>query len=146
MITRIKKGALLHILLISLALLVPAISQAEVVIIGNKNIRVDSITTEQAKKLWLGKLKKIGGIKITVVDQTAGNPVFEAFYNRIVKKKPAQLKAYWAKVSFTGKAFPPKQLKDDAAIIKWVASNPDALGYVNSSAVNDSVKLLLTAK
>ncbi len=146
MITRIKKGALLHILLISLILLVPAVSQADIVIIGNKNIRVDSITTEQAKKLWLGKLKKIGGIKITVVDQTAGNPVFETFYTSVVKKNPSQLKAYWAKVSFTGKAFPPKQLKDDAAIIKWVASNPDALGYVDSSAVNDTVKLLLTAK
>ncbi|VAW98894.1 hypothetical protein MNBD_GAMMA23-2140 [hydrothermal vent metagenome] len=143
MITRIKKWALL---LISVAVFIPIASQADVVVIGNKSIRIDSITTKQAKKLWLGKLKKLGGIKITVVDQTPSNPAFEIFYTSIVKKTPSQLKTYWAKVSFTGKAFPPKQLKDDAAIIKWVASNPGALGYVDSTAVNDTVKPLLTAK
>ncbi len=146
MISRIKKWVLLRTVLILLVALVPIASQADVVVIGNKSISVDSITAKQAKKLWLGKLKKLGGIKITVVDQTAGSPVFETFYTAVVKKNPSQLKAYWAKVSFTGKAFPPKQLKDDAAIIKWVASNPGALGYVNSSAINDTVKSLLTAK
>ncbi len=146
MITRIKKWALLHILLISIVVFIPIASQAGVVVIGNKSISIDSITTKQAKKLWLGKLKKLGGIKITVVDQTTSNPAFEIFYTSVVKKTPSQLKIYWAKVSFTGKAFPPKQLKDDAAIIKWVASNPGALGYIDSAAVNDTVKPLLTAK
>ncbi len=146
MISRIKKYAFLQILLLPLLGLIPIPSQADVSVIANKGISVDSITTKQAKKLWLGKLKKLSGIRVTVMDQPADKKVSEDFYLNVVKKKPSQLKAYWAKISFTGKGYPPKKLKDDAAIINWVANTPGALGYVDSTTVNDSVKLLLTAK
>ncbi len=146
MTIQLKRYALPHILLLSLVGLAPIASQADVVVIGNTSINADSITPKQAKKLWLGKLKKLSGEKVTVVDQTEGSKVFEAFYSTVVKKKPSQLKAYWAKITFTGKGFPPKQLKDDAAIVKWVASTLGGLGYVDSSAVNSTVKSLLTAK
>jgi len=146
MTIQFKRYALPHILLLSLVGLAPIASQADIVVIGNTSISADSITPKQAKKLWLGKLKKLGGEKVTVVDQTEGSKVFETFYSTVVKKKPTQLKAYWAKITFTGKGFPPKQLKDDAAIVKWVASTLGGLGYVDSSAVNSTVKSLLTAK
>lgn len=146
MITRIKIYAVFQILLSALLGLVPITSQADVTVIANKSLSIDNISSKQAKKLWLGKLKKLGGTNVVVVDQTFGSKVFDDFYSKIVKKKPRQLKAYWAKITFTGKGFPPKQLKDDTAIINWVAQNPGALGYVDSSAVNDTVKSLLTAK
>ena len=44
---------------------------------------------------------------------------------------------------FTGKAQPPKEVSDDAAVIAKVSSDPEAIGYVDSGAVNDSVKVVL---
>lgn len=147
MATRINGCVRLRILLCLLIGAAPIAAQAEVSVIGNKNITVDSVTLKQAKKLWLGKLKKLSGAgKISVVDQTVGNAARTEFYRKVVKKKPNQLKAYWAKVIFTGKAFPPEKLIDDAAVLEWVANTPGALGYVDSAAVNGSVKLLLTTK
>lgn len=146
MVSRIKIYASMQILLFSLLGIFPIASQAEIMVIAHKSLSVDSISIKQAKKLWLGRLKKLGGTRVKVIDQTTGNKAFETFYASVIKKKPSQLEAYWAKIAFTGKGYPPKQLKDDAAVINWVANNPSALGYVDSSAVNDTVKPLLTAK
>lgn len=147
MVTRINGCTRLCILLCFFVGVLPVAVQAEVAVIGNKNITVDSLTLKQAKKLWLGKLKKLPGAgKVTVVDQSVGNAAQVEFYRKVVKKKANQLKAYWAKVTFTGKAFPPEKLPDDAAVLEWVANTPSALGYVDSAAVNGSVKLLLTTK
>lgn len=147
MTVRIKAYELQRFLFAFLIGFVPVASQAAVVVIGHVSIAVNSVTPIQAKKLWLGKLKRLPGVgKISVVDQSTESIAHAEFYNKVAKKRPAQLKAYWARESFTGKGFPPKQLRDDAAIVKWVASTPGALGYVDSSAVNSSVKVLLTAK
>lgn len=52
----------------------------------------------------------------------------------------------WAKIVFAGKGTPPKTLKSDTEVISWVASTPGAVGYVNSAAADDSVKVLMVSK
>ena len=37
-------------------------------------------------------------------------------------------------------------LSSDSDVISWVASTPGAVGYVDSAAVDDSVKVLMTSK
>jgi len=61
----------------------------------------------------------------------------------LTKKNASKLKSYWSKMIFSGKAIPPEVVGDDAAVISWVASTKNGIGYVDSSAVNDSVKVLL---
>ncbi len=124
-----------------------ATADTEVAVIANKNLPVDSLSIPLAKKLWLGKSHTIPGVgKVTVVDQQAGSVAAKVFYKKVVKKTQNQLKAYWAKVVFTGKGYPPKALDSDEAVISWVAETANGLGYVESSAVNDSVKVLFTVK
>jgi ABC-type phosphate transport system substrate-binding protein len=46
---------------------------------------------------------------------------------------------------FSGKATPPKELLSSSADVKkFVAANPDAIGYIEKSAVDGSVKVVLT--
>jgi len=61
----------------------------------------------------------------------------------VIKKDDSALKVYWSKLLFTGKAQPPDEIGDDAAVKKWVATNPDAIGYVDGKFVDSSVKVLL---
>ena len=49
----------------------------------------------------------------------------------------------WARITFTGKGTPPKELKSDAEVKAFVAANPRAIGYVDASAVDSSVKAVL---
>jgi len=117
---------------------------ADIVIIGNKSMSDNVITTESAKKLWLGKIKKLPDIgKVKILDQAKGSAIKGNFYATLTNKNSTQIKAYWAKIIFTGKAFPPKTVSSDHEVMEMVRNNKNVLGYVDSASVDDSVKVLL---
>jgi hypothetical protein len=103
---------------------------------------INSMTKKEAKKLWLGKTKTVGGQTAVPSDNEESN-ANKIFYKKAVKKKPAQLKAYWAKKMFSGKAMPPKKLGDDDEVKEWVNETDHGVGYINNESVDDSVKILL---
>ncbi|NOY63385.1 MAG: phosphate ABC transporter substrate-binding protein [Gammaproteobacteria bacterium] len=120
------------------------VASAEVSVIANKGISVGSVTVKEAKRIWLGKKKSMpGGGVIKLADLPIGNAVRRDFYRNLVKKKEKQLKAYWAKITFTGKGYPPQVFGSESEVVEWVASTPGAMGYVSSAAANDSVNVLL---
>ncbi len=45
---------------------------------------------------------------------------------------------------FAGKATPPKEYRSNAEVKKVVAADPKAIGYIDKSAVDDSVQVILT--
>ncbi len=115
----------------------PVFAQSVAVIVNPKNAA--SLTAEQVSGIFLGKSNELVGI-----DLPDGNPVRDAFYHKVTGKDGAQLKAYWAKLVFTGKAQPLKEFASDAEVKKFVASNPTGIGYIDKSAVDGSVKVILT--
>ncbi len=117
---------------------------ADIVVIGNKSLPDNVINVESTKKLWLGKIKKIPGIgKVKILDQAKNSAIRNNFYSKLTNKNSTQIKAYWAKIIFTGKAFPPKTVSSDSEVMDMVRKNKKYLGYVDSASVDDSVKVLL---
>jgi ABC-type phosphate transport system substrate-binding protein len=47
---------------------------------------------------------------------------------------------------FTGKATPPKELPSSAEVVKAVSADPNAIGYIDKSAVDGSVKVVYEVK
>lgn len=114
---------------------------ADVVVIVNP-ANSAAIDEEQIAKIFLGQTKTFSnGSEATPIDQKEG-PVREEFGNKLLKKNPSQLKAQWARQIFTGGAKPPKEMTSDDEILKFVASTPGAIAYVDSSKVNKSVKVV----
>jgi hypothetical protein len=83
------------------------------------------------------------GQRVTPVDQVPSSPARQKFYKTVVKKDGSVLKVYWSKILFTGKGQPPREIGDDAEMKSWIASNPDAIGYVDGKFVDSTVKVLL---
>jgi len=115
-----------------------SLAQAEVAVIGNPGAAKAPSQSEVAN-IFLGKDKSLKG-----VDQAGWNPAKEAFYAGVTSKNESQLKSYWSGLIFTGKGQPLPSVADDAAVVARVAAEADAIGYVDSAAVNDSVKVLFT--
>lgn len=116
---------------------IPAFAQSVAVIVNPKNASAPS--SEQIANIFLGKSNDLVG-----VDLPDGNGVRDAFYQKVTGKDGAQLKAYWAKLVFTGKAQALKEFSSDAEVKKYVAANPTAIGYIDKGAVDGSVKVVLT--
>jgi ABC-type phosphate transport system substrate-binding protein len=117
---------------------------ADIAIIANNSVSVSHITTEAAANIFLGKVNALeDGTRVVPVDQDDAQPVCIEFYKKVLKKDAPQLNAYWLRAVFAGEAQPPKKVGDDAAVIALVKANPNIIGFVNASAVNKSVKVLL---
>jgi ABC-type phosphate transport system substrate-binding protein len=114
-------------------------ASAEIVVIVNKDNPASRMFSEQASQFFLGK-----SAMFTPIDQAEGSKIRADFYQKVADKDPAQVKAIWSKLVFTGKATPPKEFKSNAEVKKAVAEDPKAIGYIDKSAVDDSVKVILT--
>jgi ABC-type phosphate transport system substrate-binding protein len=123
---------------------VPASVHADVVVIVSAKSHITSLTAEQTARIFLGKVSSFpdNGDAIPI-DQADGSAIRDEFYAKVVHKNPSQLSAYWAKVIFTGDGRPPVTLESNVAVRKAVANNPNAIGYIDKSAVNRGVRVIL---
>lgn len=133
---------LLKSLTLGLCLSVSTLAAAETAIIVNP-ANASTISDNDISRAFLGKLKKFSdGQSIEAVNTKANNTTRIAFEKTILKKSPAQVKAYWSKRLFTGKGKPLKELASDAAVLSHVAATPNAIGYIDAASVDSSVKVL----
>lgn len=119
-------------------------AHAEVVVVMASNSNISSLSQAQVSQIFLAKsLALPGGGSATPIDQDEGAAARNDFYSQVAGKDAAQMKAYWSQLMFTGKAQRPKKVSGDAAVKAAVASTPGAIGYINASAVDGSVKVVL---
>jgi ABC-type phosphate transport system substrate-binding protein len=122
--------------LVFAALAAANIQAEDIVVIVNPAAK--AISKDQIADLYLGRS---GGL--TPIDQTAGSAIYVQFYKQATGRDVAQVKAIWSRILFTGRGLPPKQLPDSAAVKQAIAANPNAVGYIEKSAVDASVKIVL---
>lgn len=109
---------------------------AELVVVGHPNSQ--PMTKEQIAAVYLGR----SGMAAPL-DQPESSSAKREFYAKATGRDVASVKATWSRLVFTGKGRPPKELADAEAIKREIAANPKAIGYMDSSAVDGSVKVLL---
>lgn len=128
-----------------LALAAAGVAQAQVAVIVNPKSSVANMSADDVAAIFLGKSNTLpGGATAHAADQAEGAAVREQFYSKVAGKSGAQVKAAWSRLVFSGKATPPKELGSSAEVKKFVASTPDAIGYIEKSAVDGSVKAVLS--
>jgi ABC-type phosphate transport system substrate-binding protein len=122
----------------SLLLMVTA-AHAEVVVVVNPKHPAANMTADQIASIYLGKDTSLSPVDLPESAAQRGE-----FYTKVAGKDSAQVKAIWARLVFTGKTQPPKEVANSADAVKQVAGNDKAIAYVDKSAVDGSVKAVLT--
>lgn len=118
-------------------------AQAAVAIVAHPSNSVSGIRADDAQRIFLGKTGEFAnGRRAAPVDQTPGTASRVKFMKTVIQKSEDELKGYWSKLMFSGKGQPPREVGDDAAVKAWVASNPEAIGYIDGKFVDGSVKVL----
>jgi ABC-type phosphate transport system substrate-binding protein len=115
-------------------------AHADVVVIVSAKNNGKSMTPDEISQIYLGKSTSMKPV------DTAGTPIRSQFYTKVAGKDDAQVKAIWSKLVFTGKATPPKELSSSTDVVKAVAADPAAIGYVDKSAVDSTVKIVYEVK
>lgn len=123
-----------------LAGLAASATAAEIVVIVNPKNPATRMFSEQAAQFFVGK-----SALFTPIEHTEGALRTE-FSQKVLGKDISQVKAAWSKLVFTGKGNAPKEFASSADVKKAVAADVNAIGYIEKSAVDDSVKVILTVQ
>lgn len=132
----------LHILTLLLILLAGA-AQAEVVVVVHPDNPAQEFSRRQLVDLYMGRTLYFpdGGLVLRI-DQAPESSVRAHFYRGLVDKSVAEVNAYWARLLFTGRASPPQILEDSQSVLKAVRANRNAIGYIDSADVDNTVKVV----
>ncbi|MGH7803918.1 MAG: hypothetical protein ACREQJ_06185 [Candidatus Binatia bacterium] len=82
------------------------------------------------------------GAPIVPLNLAAGKPLRSTFSRTVLRLEVAGLADYWNRQYFSG-VRPPATLDSTAAVMRYVSSDPNAIGYVLVSEVDDSVRVIL---
>lgn len=139
------KRLLLNATLLICLALAPACASAGLVVVVSSKSTISSLTVTQVAWIFLGKTGTYpDGILAVPLDQAEGSNIRNEFYLKVANKTPPQLRAYWAKIIFTGDGEPPRVLRSSEEVVQELEKNPNAISYLDSSALNGSVKVVLT--
>ena len=114
-----------------------SVSAADIVVIVHP--QSPAPTKELLADIYLGRSQML--LPLDLPDHTQ---IYAEFYRRATGRDVAQVKSTWSRIVFSGKGLPPRQLPDAAAVKKAVAADPTAVGYIDKSALDASVKAVLT--
>lgn len=131
----------IYVLLITLAITCNAFA-ASITVIVHPDSPLKEASQNEIKKLFLAKSSKIQGESLEPVAQNSSQSIRVVFDEDILGKDPSSAKVHWSRLIFTATGMPPPELDTNYAIVKWVSKNPKAIGYVEDSSVNSSVKVL----
>jgi ABC-type phosphate transport system substrate-binding protein len=139
--TRIRRIALLAI---GLALgLASHAAMADVVAVVSAKSAITTLTKTELADIFLGRVSRFpNGVQAVPVDQAEDAPARALFYAQIAGRSGAQMKAYWAKIIFTGRGQPPQAMHSNEELKRRIALDPAAIGYIEENLVDDTIKVV----
>nr|WP_112479721.1 hypothetical protein [Vibrio variabilis] len=102
------------------------------------------LSRSKARMLYRGKAKSLQGKRVELADWPEASSERSEFYHSLLGKDVAQMNAYWASLSFSGKARPPKEI-DNAnvtTLVAWLTEKPNRIGYAPLDAVPSEANVL----
>ena len=116
---------------------------ADIVVIVNPQSGVEKLSKDEVIDIFLGRYRKLPGGRVALpIDVAESGTERARFYRLLVKKSSSEMSSYWARLVFSGQTSPPFQVPDAKTAIELVHSSPNAIAYVDRSAVNSKVKVV----
>ncbi|NMG17316.1 hypothetical protein [Aromatoleum bremense] len=126
----------------ALALFAP-LAAAQIVIVTSADGRIGELSRQQAEQLYLGRTRSLpDGTPVALVDLPAGR-VRDRFYEQLTGKNPSQIRAYWSRMVFTGRALPPQQAENVRELGARLMTDPNLIGYLSAADADPHMKVLL---
>ena len=130
------------ILLLGL-LFLAANAAAQVAVIANKNVPLDSLSKTLLRDFYSCELKQWEkGLPVAVVDLKLPGEAKDAFY-KFLGMTASRMKSLWLKKMLMGEGSEPLAVKSEEEMLKKVATTAGALGFVSLSKITPEVKTLL---
>lgn len=136
-----KKGLLASFLIMAGTLFSSLVVAGPVVVVSQESA-IDSLSQNQVRQIFNGQLRRVSGISVKPLDLPNGSASRDAFYQQVTGKSAEQMKSYWARMIFTGRGMPPREVSSERELGMLVGSDPGFIGYVEESRVPAGLRVV----
>lgn len=136
------------LMILMFALVAPVFAaESNIVVIVNPQSGVEKLSKDEVIDIFLGRYRKLPGGRVALpIDVAESSSARARFYQMLVKKSSSEMSSYWARLVFSGQTSPPFQVPDAQTAIELVQSSPNAIAYVDRSALTADVKVVFELK
>jgi ABC-type phosphate transport system substrate-binding protein len=115
---------------------------AQVVIIANANMKVESISKDDVRDVFTGASTNLRfGPHARPVLMGKGK-LNDEFMSTYLGMKEMEFRAGWVTLVFAGKMVMPPSFDSEGGVVEYVAHHPFTLGYIHAGTPHDGVKVL----
>jgi TonB family protein len=115
---------------------------SDVKVVANPRLKADFISAVELKNVFMAERNSLKDRShVEPVFERAGR-VHEIFLREFLGESSESLQSHYGALVFTGKSAMPKSFNTDAEVLAYVARTRGAIGYVNTSAGTEGVKVL----
>lgn len=123
-------------------LLLTGFAQAGIVVVVSKNSDLGGLTRNEVRQIFNGQLNRVGEISVKPLDLPVAASQREVFYQQVIGKSVEQMKSYWARMIFTGRGMPPREVSSDREMTLLVGSDRKFIGYMDEADVTSDLKVV----
>ena len=129
-------------IILTLLLMLAAAAQAESVVVVSANSSLDALTQDEVRQIFNGQTRRVSGVSVKPLDLPSRGSARDDFYQQVLGKSAEQMKSYWARMIFTGRGMPPREVSSDQEMVMLVGSNRNFVGYLDASLVTPDLKVV----
>ena len=118
----------------------------QIVVVGHPGLPVETLSADDLRAIYVGERTFVARTKVYPVEYAVTDEVSEGFLRTVVGMSPARFETYWIKEVFQSGRLPPRKAMNADEVLRLVAADPGAIGYVPADALRGvtSVKRLLS--
>jgi hypothetical protein len=109
----------------------------EIYIISNVSLQ---ISLDDVKSAYLGRISKLDGEKIILLEPPAENPAKQKFLKEVLGMDIQSYRKLWLTKLMAGET--PPQVKSEDEIIKEVSEKKSAVGYISKKVEGGNIKII----
>lgn len=137
---RARSAVLLVLVLATAPVRAAVAGELAVIVHAERDVQ---LSVAEVAQIYLKKRRFWEGTRAIVpVNRDSGSAIRRAFVRQIFGNLASTLVVYWNRQYFKG-VLPPATLASNEAVRRFVASEERAIGYVDASAVDASVRVVL---
>lgn len=115
----------------------------KILVIVAKDAPITKLTLQQLENIYRKKTQLNANNKRWIpLNLVIEDPLRQAFSEKVLKQPPEEMEAFWNIQYFNG-IMPPYVVASNEAVLRFVSSTPNAIGYIHNCYLDKRVRVLI---
>ena len=103
----------------------------DLVVVVLRENGVPALSRAEVFDIFMGRSRSLpDGRRVVPLDLGEGSILRDRFYQEVLERSPAQVRAHWARLLFTGRGSPPRSVDSLDEVLLAMKQNPQSIAYL----------------